>query len=176
DVATGRPICNPIATPTASSVAFSPDGETLASASADGTIHLWAVATGQPIGLPITGQAGPASSLAFCPGGQPPAAGSADAPGHLGDVPAHRQFTALTGHTGAVTLVAFSPDGKALASGSADQTVRLWDVAYLVDVVQRLCASAGRPVTRAEWARYVPGPSYQRGFPGNARQQQRQFQ
>jgi WD40 repeat protein len=165
DVATGRPICNPIATPTASSVAFSPDGETLASASADGTIHLWAVATGQPIGLPITGHAGPVTSLVFSPDGETLAAGSANGTVHLWDVATHRQITALTGHTGAVTLVAFSPDGKALASGSADQTVRLWDVAYLVDVVQRLCASAGRPVTRAEWARYVPGPSYQRVCP-----------
>src|SRR5262249_56043351 len=76
DAATGRPICNPIATPTASSVAFSPDGETLASASADGTIHLWAVATGQPIGLPITGHAGPVTSLAFSPAGAPLSAGT----------------------------------------------------------------------------------------------------
>jgi len=31
----------------------------------------------------------------------------------------------------------------------------LWYVAYLMDVVPRLCASAGRSLTRAEWARYV---------------------
>jgi WD40 repeat protein len=68
----------------------------------------------------------------------------------------------LTGHTRAVESVAFSPDGKTLASSSADDTVRLWDVAYTEDIVPRLCASAGRPLTRAEWARYVPpGPAYQ---------------
>src|SRR5262249_10462231 len=142
-----------------------PGREPRAVPSPERTTHLWAIATGQPIGLPITGHAGPVTSLAFSPDGETLAAGSANGTVHLWDVPTHRQITALTGHTGAVTLVAFSPDGKALASGRADQPVRLWDVAYLVDVVQRLCASAGRPVTRAEWARYVPGPSYQRVCP-----------
>ena len=51
------------------------------------------------------------------------------------------------------------------ATGNADHTVRLWDVAYLVNVVQRLCASAGRSLTRAEWARYVPVLPYQKVCP-----------
>ena len=75
-----------------------------------------------------------------------------------------RQITALTGPTGPVTSVAFSRDGKTLAT-SAGHTVRLWDVAYLVNPVPRLCASAGRSLTRAEWARYVPVLAYQRICP-----------
>ena len=113
----------------------------------------------------LTGHTAAVGSVAFSPDGKTLASGSADGTARLWDVATHRQITALAGHAGAAGSVAFSPDGKALASGSADQTVRLWDVSYLVDVVQHLCASAGRPVTPAEWARYVPGPSYQRVCP-----------
>jgi WD40 repeat protein len=71
----------------------------------------------------------------------------------------------LASEDGLVFSVAFSHDGKILATGSADGTVRLWDVAYLVNVLPHLCASAGRPLTHAEWARYVHGPAYQKVCP-----------
>jgi WD domain, G-beta repeat len=153
------------------SVAFSPDDATLASGSADG-IWLWAPATnpcfcGPPAAshLVLTGPTGTVNSVAFSPDGTTLAAGSTDGTARLWDIATHRQIITLTGPTGAVNSVAFSPDGTTLATGNADHTVQLWDVAYLMKVVPHLCASAGRSLTRAEWARYVPGLAYQRICP-----------
>ena len=83
----------------------------------------------------------------------------------LWDVATQRQITTLTGPAGAVNSVVFSRDGKTLAAGSADHAVRLWDVAYLGNAVPHLCASAGRSLTRAEWARYAPVLAYQKVCP-----------
>jgi WD40 repeat protein len=113
----------------------------------------------------LTSHSGAVDSVTFSPGGTTLATGNADGTVREWDVAAHLQITTLTGPTGAVNSVVFSPEGKTLATGNADHTVRLWDVAYLVNVVPHLCASAGRSLTCAEWARYVPVLAYQKVCP-----------
>jgi transcriptional regulator with XRE-family HTH domain/Tol biopolymer transport system component/predicted ABC-type transport system involved in lysophospholipase L1 biosynthesis ATPase subunit len=155
------------------SVAFSLDGKTLATASADDTVQLWNIATRQPIGLPlINGHAG-IDSVAFSPDGKTLASGDVDGTVQLWDVATRQQIRgAFTGHGGSVTSVAFSPDGKTLASGSYDLAVRLWNVATpshnlaeATNLVRYLCALAGRSLTPAEWAQYVPNLEYHRVCP-----------
>ena len=112
------------------SVAFSPDGKTLASGSSDDWVRLWDVATHQQIGDPLTGHTGPVESVAFSPDGKTLATASSDDTVRLWDVATHQQIgNPLTGHTDSVNSVAFSPDGTTLATASSDDTVRLWDVA-----------------------------------------------
>jgi WD40 repeat protein len=155
-------------TGTVTSVAFSADGTTLRAASPYHTVRVWDLTPPTctcvaPINNTIT--TSPATSVALSPDAVTLATGNADGTVRLWDVATAGQITALAGPGGAVNSVAFSPDGTTLATGSADHTIRLWHVAYLVNVAGHLCASARRPLTRAEWARYVPGLSYQRICP-----------
>ncbi|MGD8404433.1 MAG: TIR domain-containing protein, partial [Anaerolineales bacterium] len=116
------------------SVAFSPDGKTLASSgSLDGTIRLWDVESGEEI-VVLSGHESSVHSVAFSPDGKIIASGSLDGTIRVWDVKSGQQIgEPLSGDKDSVWSVAFSPDGKALASGSGDDIIRLWDISAVLN-------------------------------------------
>jgi WD40 repeat protein len=107
------------------SLAFSPDGETLASG-VDQMVCLWEVSSGKLLNT-LHGHTEVVRSLAFSPDGETLASGG-DQTVCLWEVSSGKLLNTLHGHADTVYSVAFSPDGKSLVSGSVDQTVRLWEV------------------------------------------------
>ena len=110
------------------SLAFSPDGQILASTAKDKTIKLWSVAEGAEIAT-LTGHKLAPNAVVFSPDGQILASGGADKTIKLWNVASQEETASFAAHKLAINALAFSPDGQILASGSRDKTIKLWNLA-----------------------------------------------
>ena len=115
------------------SVAFSPDGKTLASGAWDGLVKLWDVATGENIAT-FEGHTAGVNSVAYSPDGTTLASGATNGSVLLWDVATEENIATLEARD-LVQSVVYSPDGAILASGSADGTILLWDISTGQSVV-----------------------------------------
>ena len=110
---------------------FSPDGERIVTASANGTVRVRDAQTGQPLTEPLKHD-GPVSLAQFSPDGKRVLS---VVNGRVSSNFAARVWNAQTGHplteplrhTGQVVSALFSPDGKMIVTASGDGTARVWD-------------------------------------------------
>lgn len=115
------------------SVAFSPDGRRLVTASGDSTVKVWDVSTGKEV-LTLRGHTNQVWRVAIDKTGSHIASAGADGTIRLWNAADGKELRVIRGHDGnSIHALTFSPDGKRLASGngaaSGAITVKVWDVA-----------------------------------------------
>lgn len=113
------------------SVAFSPDGQSLASAGDVSPIKIWSESDGEWLEVGSLGQDEWVSSVAYSPDGKLLASvGLRNIP-KIWSLTDQREIATLTGHStdSKPHVVAFSPDGKLLAMGGQKCGVTLWNLA-----------------------------------------------
>lgn len=110
-----------------SSVAFAPDGATLASAGYDGMVRLWDVHGGKLLSV-LEGYSDRIEDLAFAPDGVTLASAGDDGVVRLWNMRSGKVLRTLHGHHSVVRSIDFAPDGATLASAGEDGFVHLWDV------------------------------------------------
>ncbi|GAB4276341.1 MAG: AAA-like domain-containing protein [Oscillatoriaceae cyanobacterium] len=113
------------------SIAISPDGQTIASAGANGTVKLWTI-QGQ-LKFELKAHQGWVNGIAISPDGSTLATAGSDQTAKIWNLKAAAkgnspQPLTLTGHTNSVYSVSFSPDGERLATASNDNTAKIWNL------------------------------------------------
>lgn len=114
------------------SIAFSPNGERLATSGVNGWAKVFDSSSGKEL-FSLKGLKEDVNSIAFSPDGERLITAHADGTAKVWNASGDPLFP-LEGHTAEVSSAIFSPDGKLLATASADRTVKLWD------------ASSGKPL------------------------------
>jgi WD40 repeat protein len=146
--------------------AYSPDGTKLASAQYDGTTRIWNPRTGRQLGKIQDPGQNAVLGVAWSPDGRTLAVSDYGPALRLYDVASLQEIGSplvlpeLPNGAGYFPWIEYTSDGKnVVVNGSNDRafvmpvTLAAWE--------SEACTIAGRSITRAEWAKYVPGRHYQ---------------
>jgi WD40 repeat protein len=142
-------------------VAYSPDGQLLASGGVDGTVRRWNIATGESTILFRSKPRRAVLALEFTQDGKTLAWGCGDTV-YLWDTAAQNLRTTLPGHQGSINALSFSPDSRCLAVATKvfgiaahEGHASWWDTqtgASRDEIRKRIPPDYGNWLDRAAWA------------------------
>ncbi|MCP4591867.1 MAG: hypothetical protein GY842_14115 [bacterium] len=126
-------------------VAVTPDGRRAVSASADHTLKVWDLESGEELRT-LTGHTFRVWAVAVTPDGRRAVSASYGKILKVWDLESGAELCTLTGHTSNVRAVAVTPDGRRAVSASDDNTLKVWDL----ESGEELCTLTGH--TNRIWA------------------------
>lgn len=109
-------------------VAFSPQGDRIAVAAADGSIRIFEVASGKEL-LAITSHSDWVFAIAWNADGSKLASASRDKTAKVFDTKSGELLITYSGHNNAVRGVLFHPDGADVFSAGSDNKIHRWQIA-----------------------------------------------
>jgi WD40 repeat protein len=127
-------------------VALSADGHRAISASADGTLKVWDLDTGQELRT-LVGHSNALYDVALSADGRRAVSASDRQTLKVWDLDTGQELRTLAGHSSSVHSVALTADGRRAVSASADSTLKVWDL----DTGQELRTLAGH----SDWVNSV---------------------
>lgn len=134
------------------SLAITPDDLHIVSASADGTLRIFA-RRGDSDFVTLEGHTNAVTAVAITPDGEHVVSAGEDRTIRVWDRWSGQLRRTIEGHDASIETVAIAPDGSYIVSGSADHTVRVWNFAdgtlratYGVDTLVQRCAVSASPL------------------------------
>jgi len=131
------------------SVAYAPDGRSVASAGVDGAIYGWSVA-GNEAPRALLGHSGSVVSIAISPDGAQIASGGIDGTVRLWNTAGGGSLATASVTADSADAVAFSPDGDSVVAGYDSGIVRIWDTATHQSVLSFRAHDAG--ICSLDWS------------------------
>jgi len=139
---------------------FSPDGTLLAVGNLSGQTRVYETAGFKPVTPVLAGEPGTIVGAAITPDNRTLATGSATGAVQLWDIRSGQALGApLPGVPSSGVIPAFTPDGRRLVATYASGRAYVWDIRS-ASLIRQACRVAGRRLTRAEWAEFLPGREY----------------